>query len=160
MLRLDMSELTSSRRHGGLGRTLLWVSIVLSVLLLGFVTALTIRTNPYDSDAEANGISKFKFIEECREQLAESQELETLRGVLQQTGQLRPNQNLHADIGAEPSEIVANTQAAAQGGWTLSAPANISIEGQRAVLGQLGMQCTHDKAQNRTVAQLQLPGAQ
>ncbi|BDP43035.1 hypothetical protein DAETH_30040 [Deinococcus aetherius] len=155
-----MSELTSSRRHGKLGRTLLWVSIALSVLLLGFVTALSIRTNPYYSDAEANGISKYIFIEECREQLAEARELETLRGVLQQTGQLRQGQNLHADIGAEPGEIVANTQAVPGGGWALSAPANISVEGQSSVLGQLGMQCTHDKAQNRTVAQIQLPGAQ
>jgi hypothetical protein len=160
MLRGDMSELTSSRRHGGAGRTLLWVAIALSVLLLGFVTALSIRANPYASDYEANGISKFKFIEQCREQLAGAQQLEELKGVLQQTGQLRPNQALRADLAAEPSGIVAGTQAAPGGGWTLTGPADIRIEGQTAVLGQLGMQCVHDKAQGRTVAQLQIPGAQ
>lgn len=160
MLRGDMSELTSSRRHGGAGRTLLWVAIALSVLLLGFVTALSIRANPYYSDAEANGVSKYVFIEECREQLAEARELEGLKGVLQQAGQLRQGQTLRAELAAEPGEIVAGTQAAPNGGWTLTGPADIRIEGQTAVLGQLGMQCVHDKAQGRTVAQLQVPGAQ
>ncbi|MEF2280153.1 hypothetical protein V3W47_17815 [Deinococcus sp. YIM 134068] len=155
-----MSELTSPKRHGRLGRTLLWVAIALSVALLGFVTAVTIRANPYYSNAEANGISKYIFLEECKEQIHDAEELEALKGVLQQTGQLRPNQNLTADIAAEPSELVANTQEAQGGGWTLTAPANIRIVGQTAVLGQLGMQCNHAKAQGRTVAQLQLPGGQ
>lgn len=153
-----MSELTSSKRHGNLGRTLLWVAIVLSVLLLGFVTALSIRTNPYYSDVRANGISKFKFLEECREGVREAEQLAALRGVLQQGGQLQPGQNLHAEIASEPRELVQNVQTAQGGGWTLTAPANISIQGQTAVLGQLGAQCSYTKAQGRTVAQLQLPG--
>lgn len=48
----DMSELTSSKRHGGAGRTLLWLAILLSLLLLGFVTALSIRANPYVSNVQ------------------------------------------------------------------------------------------------------------
>lgn len=158
MLTLDMSELTSPKRHGNVGRTLLWVAILLSVLLLGFVTALSIRSNPYYSDARANGISKFEFLEECREGIREAEQLTALRGVLQQGGQLQPGQNLHAEIAATPSELVRNVQTVPGGGWTLTGPADISIRGQTAVLGQLGAQCAYDKAQRRTVAQLQLPG--
>lgn len=160
MLPGDMSELTSSKRHGNLGRTLLWLAILLSVLLLGFVTALTIRANPYISDREANGISKFKFLENCKEELAEAEQLATLQGVLEQGGQLQPGQRLLARIGAEPQELVANTQEVPGGGWSLAAPANIRIEGQTVVLGQLPMQCVHDRAQGQTTAQIQLPGAQ
>jgi hypothetical protein len=160
MLRLDMSELTSPKRHGNLGRILLWLAIVLSVLLLGFVTALTVRANPYLSDREANGISKFRFLENCKEELAGAEQLTTLQGVLQQGGQLQPGKTLLAEIGAEPQELVANAQEVPGGGWTLTAPANIRIEGQTVVLGQLPMQCVHDKAQNRTTVQIQLPGAQ
>ncbi|EYB67547.1 hypothetical protein DEIPH_ctg037orf0035 [Deinococcus phoenicis] len=155
-----MSELTSANRHGNLGRTLLWVAILLSLLLLGFVTALTVRNNPYYSDRDANGVSKYRFLEECKEGIHSSEQLTTLKGVLQQAGQLQPNQSLHAEIAAEPRQLVQSVQTVPSGGWTLSAPANISIQGQTAVLGQLGAQCVYDKAQGRTVAQLQLPGQQ
>ncbi|GAA5532371.1 hypothetical protein [Deinococcus aluminii] len=155
-----MSELTSSQRHGNVGRTLLWVAILLSVLLLGFVTALTVRHNPYYSDRAANGISKFRFLEACKEGIGQAEQLTTLKSVLQQTGQLQPNQNLRAEIAAEPRQLVQSVQTLPGGGWTLAAPANIGIQGQTAVLGQLGAQCVYDKAQGRTVAQLQLPGQQ
>lgn len=153
-----MSELTSPTRHSTVGRTLLWVAVLLSLLLLGFVTVLSIRHNPYYSDRAANGISKFKFIEACKEDLGHAEQLTTLKGLLQQAGQLQPGQNLHAEIAAEPRELVNSVQAVPGGGWALSVPANISIQGQTAVLGQLGAQCAYDKAQGRTVAQLQLPG--
>ncbi|WP_034385521.1 hypothetical protein [Deinococcus sp. YIM 77859] len=153
-----MSELTSSKRHGGLGRTLLWVAILLSLLLLGFVTALTVRANPYYSDPAANGISKFKFLEACKEGLHEAQQLTTLKTVLQQAGQLQPNQNLVAELAAEPAERVRSIQTVPGGGWTLTTPADIRIAGQSAPLGQLPVVCTHDKAQGRTDVQLQLPG--
>ncbi|GAA5514557.1 hypothetical protein Dcar01_03313 [Deinococcus carri] len=155
-----MSELTSPRRHGNLGRTLLWVAILLSLLLLGFVTALTVRHNPYYSDRNANGISKFRFLEECKEGLHRSPELDQLRGVLQQGGQLQQGQNLHAELAPAPRDLVNSIQTIPGGGWALTAPANISVQGQTAVLGQLGAQCAYDKAQGRTVAQLQLPGGQ
>lgn len=158
MLGDDMSELTSSKRHGNVGRTLLWVAILLSVLLLGFVTALSIRANPYYSDVGANGISKFEFLEKCRDGIREAEQLTALRGVLQQGGQLQQGQNLHAELASEPRELVRNAQTAPGGGWTLTGLANISIQGQTAVLGQLPAQCVYDKAQRRTAAQLQLPG--
>ncbi len=59
----------SSRTHSPVGRIFLWLAIVLSLALLGFVTALTIRNNPYLSDSEANGISKYKFLEGCKTEM-------------------------------------------------------------------------------------------
>lgn len=153
-----MSELTSSHRHGGLGRTLLWIAILLSVLLLGFVVALTVRANPYYSDRAANGISKFRFLEACKEDVRRAEQLPALAGVLRQAGQLGPNQSLHAELAPGSRDLVQSVQSVPGGGWALTAPANIGIQGQTAVLGQLGAQCTYDKAQGRTVAQLQLPG--
>lgn len=153
-----MSELTSPKRHGSLGRTLLWVAILLSLLLLGFVTALAIRANPYYSDAETHGISKFRFLETCKEGLREAEQLTTLKNVLQQAGQLQPNQSLVAELAAEPAERVESIQTVPGGGWTLTTPADIRIAGQTAVLGQLPVLCSYDKAQGRTNVQLQLPG--
>lgn len=153
-----MSELTSSKRHGNLGRTLLWVAIVLSVLLLGFVTALTIRANPYVSDREANGISKYKFLEACKKQLSEDEQLVSLQGLLQQSGQLQAGQRLTAEIAADPAVLVESVQVVPEGGWSMTVPANIQVNGGGVPLGQLPFQCAHSKAENRTTAQLQLPG--
>lgn len=158
MLLPDMSELTSSKRHGNLGRTLLWVAIALSLLLLGLVTALTIRANPYYSDRDANGISKFKFLEACKDQLAEDEQLASLQGLLQQSGQLQAGQRLTAQIAPEPAVLVDSVQTVPGGGWNMTVPADILVNGGGVPLGQLPFQCAHDKAQNRTTAQLQLPG--
>lgn len=164
-----MSELTSSKRHGGLGRTLLWLAILLSVLLLGFVTALTIRANPYVSDVKGNGISKFHFIEECREQLEDAGKLSmnmggqslTLEQALAQSRPLKPGERIQAELEAEPAEVVRAAQSAPTGGWGLTLPVVLSVEGQQGStpLGQLGLQCAHDKATGKTVASI-LPPSQ
>ncbi len=69
-----MSQLTSNqrnKRHGALGRGLLWLAVILTVALLSFVTALAIRNNPLYSDAATNGLSKYKFIEFCKDKMTE-----------------------------------------------------------------------------------------
>lgn len=70
-----MSKHTTSTSHGGAGRALLWVAIILTVALLGFVTATAVRANPIYSDRDANGISKYKFIEACKEIAEDTEEL-------------------------------------------------------------------------------------
>ena len=75
MLGSTMNSYPSSNQHnkhghGTVGRTLLWLAILLSVALLTFVTLLAIRSNPLYSNAEANGISKYKFIEFCKDELS------------------------------------------------------------------------------------------
>lgn len=75
MLGNTMTPFPSSNQHnkhghGAAGRTLLWLAIILSVALLAFVTLLAIRNNPLYSNTEANGISKYKFIEFCKDELS------------------------------------------------------------------------------------------
>ena len=70
-----MSEHTKTTSHGGAGRALLWVALLLTLALLGFVTATAVRNNPIYSDREANGISKYRFIENCKELTHDTEEL-------------------------------------------------------------------------------------
>ncbi len=167
MLRGDMSELTSNKRHGGVGRALLWVAVVLTVALLGFVTAVAVRSNPIYSDRDANGVSKYKFIEECRELLEDTDKLTVgaqgqalpLKALVEQSAPLGKNDELHATLEAEPAQIIRATENIEGGGWTLTAPATIAVHSgsKTRALGQLPMQCAHVKGQE-TQAQLQLPG--
>ncbi|MBZ9715167.1 hypothetical protein [Deinococcus multiflagellatus] len=163
-----MSELTSTNRHGGAGRALLWVAIALTVALLGFVTIFVSQRNPIYSDREAGGISKFKFIEACKEVLEDTEALTVsaqgqtipLKTLVQQGSPLKPGDKLHADLNAESPEIVRAAQLAEEGGWTMTLPVNIAVHsGERVTtLGQLPMQCRHDKRTGKTTAQLGLPG--
>ena len=162
-----MSELTSSKRHGGLGRTLLWLSILLTVLLLGFVTALSIRSNPYVSDVEQGGISKFMFIEECRKELEDAGKLPVnlggqsvaLEQVLAQSRPLAAGERIQAETNSEAHEIVRAAQEAEGGGWNMTLPVLLSVEGPKGStpLGQLGLQCTHEKASGKTTASILPP---
>ncbi|SMB90353.1 hypothetical protein [Deinococcus hopiensis] len=164
-----MSELTSSKRHGGAGRTLLWLAILLSLLLLGFVTALSIRANPYVSNVQQGGISKFKFIEECKDQLSEAGKLPvnlggqstTLEQVLAQSRPLKAGEHILAELNAEPREVVRAAQVAQTGGWAMTTPVLLSVEGPQGStpLGQLGLQCAHEKDSGKTVASI-LPPSQ
>jgi len=164
-----MSELTSSKRHGGAGRTLLWLAILLSVLLLGFVTALTVRANPYVSDIKQGGISKFHFIEECKEQLEDAGKLSmsmggqslTLEQALAQSRPLKPGERVHAELEAEPSAIIRAAQTVPDGGWGMTAPVLLSVRGPQGdtPLGPLGLQCAYSKATKKTVASI-LPPSQ
>ncbi|MVN88090.1 hypothetical protein GO986_15160 [Deinococcus sp. HMF7620] len=163
-----MSEHTSSNRHGGLGRTLLWVAVVLTVALLSFVMAVTTRSNPIYSDREANGISKYKFIEVCKEALEDNDELTVsaggqslpLKTLVEQGSPLKPGDEIHAELEAEPAQVVRAAQPAEGGGWTMTGPVTIAVHsGERVnALGQLPLQCSHDKKTGKTIAQLSLPG--
>ncbi len=168
MLGGDMSEHTSTNRHGGAGRALLWVAIALTVALLGFVTIFVSQRNPIYSDRDAGGISKFKFIEACKEVLEDTEELTVgaggqslpLKTLVEQGSPLKPGDKIHAELEAEPTEIVRAAQLAEGGGWAMTLPTTIAIHsGERVTtLGQLPMQCSHDKKTGKTTAQLALPG--
>ncbi|UBV42895.1 hypothetical protein LAJ19_01300 [Deinococcus taeanensis] len=163
-----MSEHTKSTSHGGAGRALLWVAILLTLALLSFVTATAVRHNPIYSDRDANGISKYRFIEECKEIAEDSEALTVgamgqtipLKTLVEQSSPLKTGDELRATLDAEPREIIKATQTVEGGGWTLTAPAAISIHNGARVstLGQLPMACTHDKKTGKTTATLNLPG--
>ncbi|WP_229777679.1 MULTISPECIES: hypothetical protein [Deinococcus] len=164
-----MSEHTKTTSHGGAGRALLWLAILLTLALLGFVTATAVRNNPIYSDREANGISKYKFIEACKELAHDTENLAVgaagqsipLKTLIEQSGApLKAGDSIHADLDAEPAQIIKATQTVEGGGWTLTAPATVAVHsaGRENTLGQLPLQCAHDKATGKTTAQLSLPG--
>ncbi|WP_343757239.1 hypothetical protein [Deinococcus depolymerans] len=164
-----MSEQTKTTGHGSAGRALLWVAILLSVTLLGFVTATAVRNNPIYSDREANGVSKYRFIETCKELAADTEALTVgaagqsipLKTLIEQSAPLKAGDTIHADLDAEPAQIIKATQPVDGGGWTLTAPATVAVHSRAGgvnTLGQLPLQCAHDKKTGKTTAQLSLPG--
>ena len=117
----------SSTTRSPLGRIFLWVAIVLSLALLGFVTALTIRNNPYLSDAQTNGVSKYKFLEGCKNEMQKQ-----LDDFATRPGGLRLNVAYTArDLvngiteGAVSAPAAGSTQPSRTPGWSLSSDAKI-----------------------------------
>ncbi|WP_291432301.1 hypothetical protein [Deinococcus sp.] len=163
-----MSEHTKTTSHGGAGRALLWVVLLLTLALLGFVTATAVRHNPIYSDREANGISRYRFIENCKELAHDTEELTVgaagqsipLKTLIEQSAPLKSGDTIHADLDAEPAQIIKATQTTEGGGWTFTVPATVAVHnGERInILGQLPLQCAHDKKTGKTTAQLSLPG--
>jgi hypothetical protein len=126
MLPGKMSQHSSSTQSP-VGRILLWVAIVISLALLGFVTALTIRNNPYLSDAQTNGISKYKFLEGCKEEMQRQ-----LDDFATRPGGLRLNvaytaRDLVGGIteGALSAPAAGSTQPTRSPGWSLSSDAKL-----------------------------------
>ena len=165
-----MSELSHPKRRSGAGRIFQWLSLVLTLALLGFVTAVAVRSNPIYSDREANGISKYYFIEECKEIAGNTEELTVsaqgqavpLKTLVEQSRPLAAGESIRTTLEAESAQIVRGTQTVEGGGWTLTGvPVTISVVGKStSTLGQLPMQCAYDKKAGKTTAQLQLPAQQ
>lgn len=169
-----MSELTSTSTHhsthqSGAGRLLLWLALLLTVALLGFITYSAIRHNPIYSDRELNGISKYHFIESCKELAKDAEKLSVNAGVqaiglkefMQQVRPLAAGEKIQTSFEAESTAIVKATQVAPTGGgWVMAGlPVTLSIvtAGKANPLGQLPMQCAYSKADGKTTATLQLP---
>lgn len=154
-----MTERTVTQAGRDKGRILLWLMILLSVLLLGFVTVFTVRHNPLYSDRDAYGISKYKFIEACKERLHEPAELSlNLQGqsvplgqALTQANQLRQGERAVVETTATPTQIVQGVQEAAPGQLGLIVPVLIAAgNGEaRRPLAQASMQCLYDRTTAR-----------
>ncbi|MDB5045642.1 MAG: hypothetical protein JWQ08_1692 [Deinococcus sp.] len=171
MLGGDMSNAFSDRsgpRQGGAGRAVLWVAILLSVALLSLVVAVAVRTNPLASDSTTNGISKYKFLEECKEQLEEADSLNVslqgqnvpLKTLIEQSSPLAAGEELHVEVASESREWVAAAQTNPEGGWLAASPVLISIHGKNASVrpvGSAGLQCLYSKKDKKTTAQIVPP---
>ncbi|WP_309572658.1 hypothetical protein [Deinococcus sp.] len=163
-----MSELTQTKSRSGVGRTLLWLALLLTMALLGFVTVTAVRNNPIYSDRDANGISKYRFIEQCKEAAADAETLTVnasgqavpLKTLVTQSRPLATGERIGSSLDAPAAAVVAGTQSVNGGGWALGGvPVTISVIGKTtSTLGQLPMQCSYDKKAAKTTAQLQLPG--
>ncbi|UQN07173.1 hypothetical protein [Deinococcus sp. QL22] len=155
---------------GRAGRAVLWVAILLSVALLSFVVAVAVRTNPLASDYTTNGISKYMFLEECKEQLEEADTLNVslqgqnvpLKSLIEQSSPLAAGETLHVEVEADSREWVASAQPNPEGGWLAGAPVLIAIHGKNASVrpvGSAGLQCLYSKKDRKTTVQI-VPPAQ
>lgn len=141
-----------------------WVFLGILAILLGIVTASAIKHNPLYSDRDAYGISKYKFIQDCKEELQRPDDLTlNLQGqptklgdLLAQSKQLKPGEKVVVTPNATPSDLVNHTQKVDDGKIGLAAPVLIgaqSSDGQRP-LAQATMQCVHDRATGKTEVML------
>ncbi|MFC4638936.1 hypothetical protein [Deinococcus hohokamensis] len=161
-----MSQTSSSRRSGA-GRLLLWLALLLSVALLGFVVAVTSRANPLQSDRETNGISKYKFLQQCRELAEDAEKLTVsamgqsipLKTLVEQGQPLQAGDELHAELDAGSVALVRAVQPVQAGGWSMTTPTTIGVRrnGALQTLGQLPLSCSYSKKEGKVVAQVQLP---
>ncbi len=162
-----MSQHNSITHNRGSSRPWLWLTLLLGLLLFGWVTALTTGNNPYASDRDANGTSKFHFLRECRELAHDAEKLTVgamgqelpLKTLIEQGQPLGKNDTFHAALEAPSADIVRGITAVQGGGWLMTTPATISVtrSGTNQVLGQLPYQCSYDKKAGKTTAQIQLP---
>lgn len=148
-----------SPSSGGAGRTALWVVLALTVLLLGYVTAVAARANPIYSDRDAYGISKYRLIEECREHLFEPDNLpltlapgqsQPLAKTMQDMRALNAGQKLLVESTAQPKAIDDGVLPDANGNLNFSMPVMVKISdtasGFVKPFAPLMLQCSYNKS--------------
>lgn len=158
-----MSESTVKRSSGNAGLPFLLFLLILA-LLLGVVTTYAIRYNPLYSDRDAYGISKYMFIEQCKEKLHDASTLDlSMQGqtlklgeVLQQANQLRTGESIGVHTTAASRDIVGGVQGLDANMLGLATPVNIVAQKgtERRVLAPASMQCMYDKTKKATQVQL------
>ena len=132
MNKFPASNQHNKHGHGAAGRTLLWAAIILSLALLSFITVLAIRNNPLYSDSATNGISKYKFIEFCKDKMTEQ-----LDQFAQQPGGAKISSSYVArdivngvSVGALPTPAAGATELPPRtAGWSLLGQVKLSREG-------------------------------
>lgn len=143
---------------------LVGILILLGLLLLGVVTAAAIRNNPLYSDRDVYGISKYQFIETCKEHLDHPDELTlSIQGqqmklvdLINQSKQLKAGEHLTVKTSANSTALVGGVQHVDAGKIGLITPVLLEADSgnQQRILGQANLQCVHDKATNKTEATL------
>lgn len=162
-----INELTHPKDSAA-GKVLLWLGILLAAALLGFVTVTAIRHNPLNTDVAANGISKFKFIDECKTLATEPEKLSmsmggqsmTLNDLVKQSSPLKDGESIQSTVKTESVQLIEAASSVEGGGWSMTAPVNVAIQGKTGIrtLGTLPMQCAYSKKDGKTTANLQVPG--
>lgn len=129
-----MTNTSKPRASGLASRVVLWLAVAIMVALgsLGIVAA--VRANPLKTAAEEQGVSKYLFLNECKNKLSEQ-----IRGVI-------------ADADVEflpPGQIVPAVQPRQGGGWTWTSAVLVSSASNGGA-GQAQFTCEHDKATGET----------
>lgn len=139
---------------------LVGVLTLLGMGLLGVVTATAIRHNPLYSDFSGYGISKYMFIESCKEALHNPAELNlNLQGqqmklttIIEQSKQLKTGEHLIVKSTGASSVLVGGVQQVDGDKLGLIAPVLIGADtgSTQRPIGQANMQCLYDKATKKT----------
>ena len=166
------SSSSGSASGGGAGRTALWIALALTVLLLGWVTATAVRANPIYSDRDAYGVSKYHFIELCREKLHAPNDLPLMLGpgqtqplltAVKGTGEMRGDDTLQVVSTATPAQTDQAVQTTGNGPLQMTLPVLIqfrSTGGATRPLVPVNMQCSYDKSKpaNERLQVMLVPG--
>lgn len=124
-----MATSVPARRGATASRVFLWIVLAALFALGVLLSVLAIRNNPLQSDIAQGGVSKWLFIEECEEKLAE---------------QLPENFSL---IFAPPVERANGTRLQTGGGWLHES--TITVRGPDGD-ARARYQCVHNKANKTT----------
>ncbi len=121
----------------------IWLALAAACLLTLLITLLAVRHNPLYSDVATNGMSKYQFIEECKD---------LIHAEVAKQAATQPDMNLSVKFNAR--DLVAgatdgfqsasvpgsNTLSPRTPGWTLMAPMQVQRAGYPAQPGVLGCQ--------------------
>ncbi len=122
-------------KRGGRGRPVLWVVLLITLAILTAMTVFAVRSNPYQTNAVYNGISKFKFVDECKEQI--------------QAQLAQAPQKLNYRLVKAPQDFLQEVAQAPGGGWQWVSNMEISAPGQPGTQ-QLPFACQYDKKAGKT----------
>ncbi|ADY27025.1 hypothetical protein Deipr_1893 [Deinococcus proteolyticus MRP] len=153
-----MNEHTTKSSPGGSGRTALWAVLALALAALAYLTlGLAIPNNPLYSDRDANGISKYQFLERCQEQMAEAPQMSEIRSALVAQNVLGEDDGIHSEMLLDSAELVDSIRVSNEPGqsWTLAAPVLMRSQLTNEPLLQAYSRCHYDREAGQAVVTLQ-----
>ncbi len=168
----SMSEPTAPHSVNRSSQSLAWILSLLSLLLLGIVTAAAIRHNPLYSDHDTYGVSTYRFIENCKEELQRPSEIKVgpltpgqpdTRKSLTDYLKSNPQQPLPAAadvfirLTGTPSTLVEGVQHPDATSTQLRIPATVGyrLDGAEHLMGQAPVTCNYNPQTHRAEILLQ-----
>ncbi len=124
-----MTPPSSRSRRGNAGKFWLWLAIALLIALGAYGSYAAFAANPYVSDVRGNGVSKWLFLNDCKQELR---------------AKLPANATLQFPPPVQRAESV---QAKAGGGWTWT---SLTLVKSGADTAAAQFRCEHDKASGKT----------
>ena len=153
-----MNEHTTKSSPGGSGRTTLWIVLALALAALAYLTlGLAIPNNPLYSDRDANGISKYRFLEHCQDKIAEAPQLSEIRSAMVAQKVIGEDDSIRTQMLLKSPELVDSIRVSNEPGqsWVMAAPVLVRSELTGAPLLQAYAQCHYDRQSKETVVSLQ-----
>lgn len=138
-------------KGGGGGRVMLWLSILIGFGLLSFVTATAVQNNPFVS---SSGISKWKFIEKCKEATHHPEKISVVNGkTLKEVTakQMQKGDRLYVYLLATPQETVKGARAVDPGKWAWTSPMEVGFmrNGVKNTLGGGSAMCVYEHKEKK-----------